>query len=338
MASILARTSPPVEATCVEARSWRKSMKDAIRSSRELCSLLEIDQAVACPDAESDFPVFVSREFVAKMELGNPRDPLLLQVLARPAESEPGGSTDAVGDVAASLTPGVLQKYAGRCLVIATGACAVHCRYCFRRHYPYGEVPKGNSGLAAAIETAAVDPALEEIILSGGDPLTLSDESLQQFAVEAEKISHLRRIRIHTRLPVVIPQRICDELVEWVTQSQLPIYFVMHFNHANEVCQAVTHAMRRLNSAGATLLNQAVLLRGVNDTLEAQIELCKRLLDIRVLPYYLHQLDRVQGTLHFEVPTSTGKEIAAKLRDHLPGYGVPRYVQEIAGDASKTPL
>lgn len=338
MASILARTSPPVEATCDATRSWRESMKSAIRSSSELCGLLDIDQSAACPSAEVDFPVFVPREFVAKMEPGNPRDPLLLQVLAGLAESEPGGSVDAVGDAAAALTPGVLKKYSGRCLVIATGACAVHCRYCFRRHYPYSDVPKGSAGLDSAVSTVARDKSLEEIILSGGDPLTLPDESLLRFIMEAGKIEHLRRIRIHTRLPAVIPHRVCDDLIQWVERSRLPVYFVMHFNHANEICSAAADAMQRLHRGGATLLNQAVLLRGVNDTLDTQIALCKRLLDVGVLPYYLHQLDRVQGTLHFEVPVSTGKEIAAQLRDHLPGYGVPQYVQEIVGNPSKTPL
>ncbi len=347
MPQILARNALPVEATSrqpsdvltdKDALGWQESMKRALRTAADLCDFVGLSPESLGIEAEKQFPVFVPREFAAKIEPGNPQDPLLLQVLATGLELTPGGAVDAVGDGQAQMAPGVLQKYHGRCLVISTGACAIHCRYCFRRHYPYDDAPKGGRGLMQAVDAVAADASIEEIILSGGDPLTLADPTLARFTEAAGAIEHLRRIRFHTRVPGVIPHRVCDSMLKWVSHSRLPIYFVTHFNHANEICGEVAGAMQALLQAGATLLNQAVLLRDVNDTFESQLDLCKRLLDVRVVPYYLHQLDRVQGALHFEAPTETGQFIIEKLRRHLPGYGIPTFVREIAGEPSKTPL
>ncbi|GAB5404886.1 MAG: EF-P beta-lysylation protein EpmB [Aureliella sp.] len=347
MAQILARNALPVEATSVQGGSsqsgdvpatWQTAMKRALRTAGDLCQYVGVEPDRLGIEAEKQFPVFVPLQFAEKIEKGNPRDPLLIQVLATGLELAPGGATDAVGDREAQFAPGVLQKYSGRCLVISTGACAIHCRYCFRRHFPYDEAPKGGQGLMQALDAVAADPSIEEVILSGGDPLTLADGVLARFTNAANDIEHLRRIRFHTRVPGVIPSRVCDSLLDWIASSRIPMFFVTHFNHANEICTEVATAMQRLQQTGVTLLNQAVLLQGVNDSFQTQLELCKRLLDVRVIPYYLHQLDRVQGTLHFEAPEASGQEIIRRLRSHLPGYGVPTFVQEIPGQPSKTPL
>jgi EF-P beta-lysylation protein EpmB len=252
--------------------------------------------------------------------------------------SDPAGKLDPVGDLSAERTAGLLQKYHGRVLMIMTGACAVHCRYCFRRHFPYSNAPKGRDGWLGNLQMIASDPSIEEVILSGGDPLTLADESLRWLVVQLNDIPHIRRIRLHTRLPVVIPQRVCGELEQWIKESNAAIFVVLHFNHAQEVDSRVTDALRRLHSSGATLLNQSVLLRGVNDTFDAQRELCLQLVNQRVLPYYLHLLDPVQGGMHFTVPDAEGQKIIEQLRHHLPGYAVPTLVREIAGQPSKTPI
>ncbi len=336
MPKILATIPLPVEGT------WQTSMKRAIRSSVELCQALKIDPQLACSTAEAGFPVFAPLEFVQKMQVGNPRDPLFLQVAAgldeNSHENQAHGYYDAVGDKAAERSPGLLQKYDRRVLMIASGACAIHCRYCFRRHYPYSSAPRGKLAWQASMDLIAADKTLDEVILSGGDPLTLADDSLAWLIESIIAIKHIRRVRIHTRVPVVIPQRICAALLEWVSRCSLPLYFVLHFNHANELDAATHAALSQLRRAGATLLNQAVLLAGINDSFEAQRDLCLGLVDQQVLPYYLHQLDLVQGALHFEVSDVRAREIHAELQSHLPGYAVPKLVREQPGKRSKTAL
>jgi EF-P beta-lysylation protein EpmB len=223
-------------------------------------------------------------------------------------------------------------------LLITTGACAVHCRYCFRRHYPYSEGPRSIDDWQPAIDRLAADPSIDEVLLSGGDPLTLVDEQLAELARRLAEIPHLRRLRIHTRLPIVIPQRVTSELLDWLSGTRLAPIMVVHANHPQEIDAATAGALTKLIDAGVPVLNQSVLLRGVNDHAEALIDLSRRLIDLRVMPYYLHQLDRVQGAAHFEVPISRGLELVAQMRAALPGYAVPRYVQEIAGDAHKRVL
>lgn len=314
-------------------------MRAAFRRAHDLAQYLQLPASCWQTGlaAADDFPLFVPREFAAKMQPGNPADPLLRQVL--PIEQETftteGFTANPVGDHEATLTPGLLQKYHGRALMVTTGACAVHCRYCFRRHFPYGEGPKGIDAWSAALEAIHQDQTLHEILLSGGDPLTLTDTILRQLADKIAAARHIRRLRVHTRLPIMIPSRVNDSLLSWLTGTRLKPFMVIHANHPNELGSDVAEALARLSEANVPLLNQSVLLRGVNDNAETLIELSERLLDLNVMPYYLHQLDRVQGAAHFEVPKAEGLGILQTMRSRLPGYGVPRYVEEIAGDTGK---
>ncbi|HJU40306.1 MAG TPA: KamA family radical SAM protein, partial [Tahibacter sp.] len=245
---------------------------------------------------------------------------------------------DAVGDLAARSAHGVLQKYQGRALLIATGSCAVNCRYCFRRHFPYADETAAANRWQAALAAIAADPTVDEAILSGGDPLSLSNAKLGEFCTAIAAMPHVKRVRIHTRLPVVLPERVDAGLAGLVSALPQRVAVVIHANHANEIDGTVIAACRRLADAGATLLNQSVLLAGVNDDAGALAALSERLFDAGVLPYYLHQLDRVDGAAHFAVDDATALALVEALRRRLPGYLVPKLVREIAGEASKTPL
>lgn len=324
----------------VDARvSWRAALRRAIRDPRALCRALRLSEQCVAPAtrAAEEFGLFAPWEFIARMEKGNADDPLLRQVLPLDAELRdvPGFSRDPVGDLPAARGPGLLRKYAGRVLLVLTGACPVHCRYCFRRHFPYGEVPHSLDAWQPAFSQIAADASIEEVILSGGDPLMLVDEALAGLAGAIAEIPHVRRLRVHTRMPIMIPQRVTPELVDWLTRTRLTPVVVVHANHPREIDASVAAALIQLADGGVTLLNQAVLLRGINDDAAVQIELSRRLLDCRVLPYYLHQLDRVAGAAHFEVPEDAGRRIIDAIRRQLPGYAVPRYVREAAGEASK---
>jgi EF-P beta-lysylation protein EpmB len=322
--------------------TWQQELKLAIRDAAQLVAALDLPTSVFGParQAARDFPLFAPWPYVARMLKGDPDDPLLRQVLPQAAEFDqpPGFSADPVGDAAAIGAPGLLQKYSGRALLVTTGACAVHCRYCFRRHFPYSEMPHSIDNWEPAIGHIAADPSIDEVLLSGGDPLTLVDERLAELARRLADIPHLRRLRIHTRLPIVIPERVTAELLQWMNDTRLAPIMVVHANHPQEIDDSVAAAFSKLVDAGIPILNQAVLLRGVNDNSAALIELSRRLIDLRVMPYYLHQLDRVQGAAHFEVPISRGLELIAEMRRALPGYAVPRYVQEIAGEEHKRVL
>jgi EF-P beta-lysylation protein EpmB len=275
------------------------------------------------------------------MRRGDPHDPLLRQVLPMAQEllAVTGFIHDPVGDLAAMAQPGVLHKYTGRALLVTTGACAIHCRYCFRRHYPYAQAHAGQDSWTPALDHLRADASIHEVILSGGDPLALSDTKLAQLIQALDGIAHLRRLRIHTRLPVVLPARVDGPLLEWLSQGRLSRIIVLHVNHAQELAAAdVVAALATLRRSGATLLNQAVLLRGVNDTAQALVALSEALFSAGVLPYYLHQLDRVQGAAHFEVPDAEALALLAEVRAHLPGYLVPRLVREVAGAPAKLPV
>lgn len=338
-------TSQPA---AVRARSdrplapWQAELRDAIRDPAELCEALGLPRELTAGAAAAvrQFPVVVPASFLSRIERANPSDPLLRQVLPAAAEdaAAEGYTSDPVGESAAGIAPGLLQKYAGRALMVVTGVCAVHCRYCFRREFPYDEITPGDEAWAPTLDALAADDSIHEIILSGGDPLSLADRRLARLVERLAAIPHLARLRVHTRLPIVIPSRVTDELIAWLTGTRLTPIMVLHANHARELDVAVAAAADRLRRAGVMLLNQAVLLRGVNDSVDAQADLILRLIEIGVLPYYLHQLDRVRGAAHFEVPIARGREIIAELRHRLPGYAVPQYVQEQAGAGHKVVL
>ena len=319
--------------------SWQQSLQNAVRTVDELLSLvhLSIEDVPDC-DSTNSFPLLVPREFIARMRSGDPHDPLFLQVVPRVVERQiaTGFLSDPVGDLESALIPGLLQKYSARVLLIASGMCAVHCRYCFRRHFPYEESPKALEHWKPALHAIGEDHTVEEVILSGGDPLSLGNAKLQQLVQAIEAIPHVRRLRFHTRFASMIPSRIDSGFVEMMRQTRLATFLVWHINHANEIDDQVIEAAKELRRAGTVLLNQAVLLRGVNDSFEAQRDLALRLLDAGILPYYLHQLDRVHGAAHFECAAELGVSIVTAMRERLPGYAVPRFVQEIPGAASKT--
>ncbi len=343
VAGDLPATTPAiVETTANLPRTWRDELRLAVRDATQLVVALELPAELLEPAkrAGQSFPVFAPWPYIGRMAKGDPADPLLRQVLpiVNEVETQPGYTSDPVGDSTATLSPGLLHKYERRALLVTTGACAVHCRYCFRRHFPYSESPKSPSDWQPALDQIAADESIDEVILSGGDPLTLVDSQLAELTKRIARISHVRRLRIHTRLPIVIPQRVTKELIDWLRGTRLAPIMVVHANHAQEIDEATATALSQLVDAGMPVLNQSVLLRGVNDNADALIELSRRLVDLRVIPYYLHQLDRVAGAAHFEVPMSRGLELVEAMRRALPGYAVPRYVTEVAGEAYKRVL
>lgn len=321
---------------------WQQLWREAVRDPAELLAILGLDPAgLGVSDAAlAQFPLRVPRGFVGRMHVGDPGDPLLRQVLPLDAEMRPmpGFSLDAVGDGAARSGHGVIQKYRGRALLVATGSCAINCRYCFRRHFPYAEETAAAGHWQQAIRLIRADTSIDEVILSGGDPLSLATTKLAELTDALADATHLRRLRIHTRLPVVLPERVDDALLAWIGDLPWPVTVVLHANHANEFDPAVDAATARLRGTGATLLNQAVLLRGVNDSVDALSDLSTRGYEAGVLPYYLHQLDRVQGAAHFEVDDDRARALHAGLAARLSGYLVPRLVREVAGDSGKRPL
>jgi EF-P beta-lysylation protein EpmB len=322
--------------------AWQQELAEAVRDVDELCARLQLPTTMAdqARRAMRDFPLLVPQSYLNRMRPGDLHDPLLQQVLPIDVELDDvaGYLRDPVGDTAAERAPGLLQKYTGRGLLITTGACAVHCRYCFRRHYPYETAPRTLEAWEPTLQVMRADPTLHEALLSGGDPLTLTDQRLGDLLGALEEIPHLTRVRIHTRLPIVIPSRITPGLLQRLRDSRLTPYMVVHANHPQELTGDCAAALRLLVRSGITSLNQAVLLRGVNDNMETMAGLSERLIDLGVLPYYLNQLDPVAGSAHFHVPIAQGLQLIEDLRRLLPGYAVPRYVQEIAGEPQKTPL
>ncbi len=317
---------------------WQRELAQAIRHIGELLRRVGLNPEHAAQHEVSRFPVLVPQSFLDRMRYGDPDDPLLRQVLPLDAESDhsDGFVTDAVGDLAARRESGALQKYVGRILLIATGACAVHCRYCFRREYPYADEPRRLEDWQPALDAIAGDDTITEVIFSGGDPLMLSDSRLKTLCERIDDIPHVERIRFHSRLPIVLPSRITNELVSILSGLRAQPIMVVHANHGNEIVGDCAQALRTLVRSGIPVLNQAVLLRNINDTTDAQEQLNRRLINLGVMPYYLHQLDRVAGTSHFEVPPERGLQIIEELAARLPGYAVPKYVQEIAGEPNKT--
>lgn len=332
--------SPPSRQTPPAAPAWQHALRAAFSRPAELLAFLELDPGLPVLDFERlrDFPLRVPRGFAARMNKRDPRDPLFLQVWPslREADTTPGFTRDAVGDMDSALGDGVLHKYEGRALLITTGACAVHCRYCFRRHFPYSDSLAARGHWQPALERLAADRSISEAILSGGDPLSLSDERLGELFEGLAHIPHLKRVRIHTRQPIVLPERVDAGLLKILDALPLTKLMVVHANHANELDTEVGTALTRLRSAGLTLLNQSVLLSGVNDTTEILLTLHERLFSLGVLPYYLHVMDRVEGAAHFEVAEDRARALMRELSSRSPGYLVPRLAREVPGEPAKT--
>jgi EF-P beta-lysylation protein EpmB len=316
------------------APAWRRAYADAIRDPRELLDVLGLDPTLA---VASPFPLRVPHAFVARMRRGDLTDPLLRQVLPLDAEAvdTAGFGRDPVAELDRSPVAGLITKYQGRVLWVLTGACAVHCRYCFRRHFPYQEHLGGVTGRREVVEYLRAKPSVREVILSGGDPLSLDDDVLAGLAHELATIPHLERLRVHTRLPIVLPDRVDDQLLAWLTGTRLTPVVVLHANHPAELDATVAAAVARLRGGGIVVLNQAVLLAGVNDNADTLAALSERLFLIGVVPYYLNQLDRVAGAAHFEVDDQRAIALVHELQVRLPGYLVPRLVRDDGASAFK---
>ncbi len=325
-----ARRQPPL---------WQMALADAITDPAELLRLLELDPALlpAARAAAALFPLRAPRGFVARMRKGDPADPLLRQVLPLGAElaATPGFSADPLGESQALKAPGVLHKYQGRALLLVTGACGIHCRYCFRREFGYAAAGAGH--WRQGLDYLANDPSLSEVILSGGDPLTLANQRLEELLKALAAIPHLRRLRIHSRQPIVLPERVESGLLRLFDNSRFPVVLVLHANHPQEIDHAVAGALRKLADK-VTLLNQTVLLKGVNDSAAVLASLSELMFSLGVLPYYLHLLDPVRGTAHFRVETAQAVAIARALSASLPGYLAPRLACEEPGKPGKTLL
>lgn len=332
---------PRIEIGC-QTIPWQRELQQAVTSITELCHHLQLDpsQLPISEAAARDFPLLVPLPFVRRMRRGDANDPLLLQVLPTEAEIEtaPGYSEDPLGERQANPLPGLVHKYHGRVLLVTAPHCAVNCRYCFRRHFDYGDNTPGRQGWQAVIDYIGQREDISEVIYSGGDPLGASDRQLSWLSESLAAIPHLRRLRIHTRLPLMIPSRIDDSCLQWLAGNGLQTVLVLHCNHPREIDAEVAEACQRLRDAGVTLLNQSVLLAGINDDAHCLAALSERLFGCGVLPYYLHQLDAVAGAAHFAVDLAKAQSLASQLLELLPGYLVPRLVREDAGAKSKTPI
>ena len=319
--------------------AWKKELAFAIRDPLVLLSLLDLEgnafkSRLYQPEK---FKLFVPRSYVNKMKKGDWNDPLLKQILPIVDENNVASNTllDPVGDLASEVSAGLLHKYQGRVLLVTTGACAVHCRYCFRQHFPYAESVPDKRQWQHTLSYIKDDSSLSEVILSGGDPLMLSDDRLQRMCADLSAIPHVKTLRFHTRVPVFLPERIHADFLSWMEVLPLRKVMVIHANHANELDKVVQSTLTALHQSGFTLLNQSVLLKGVNDNTDALVNLSQRLFDMHVMPYYLHQLDKVQGAAHFSVSKTKALSLVNALKDQLPGYLVPKFVEEVSGKRSK---
>lgn len=322
--------------------SWQRQLSDLITDPAELLSILNLspgDYPVP-DDILAAFPLKVPRAFVSRMRPGDPLDPLLRQVLPIMEEGDdtPGFTIDPLSEADFNPQAGILHKYQGRILVLAAPHCAIHCRYCFRRHFPYDENIPGRAHWEESLKWLADRPDIREVIYSGGDPLAANDRHLAWLTKRISEIPHIRRLRIHTRTPVVIPARVNESLLTWLSDCQLQKVMVVHINHAQEIDAEVAQALQKLRNANVTLLNQSVLLKGINDNVDALEALSESLSAAGVLPYYLHMLDRVQGVAHFNVSDDRAFALMDKLKARLPGFLVPSLVREEPGETSKTRL
>ena len=331
------QTSSPID-----PMQWKDILADLITDADELCELLDLDDLdrETLKESCAGFPLRAPRPYVSRIKPADPLDPLLLQILPRTEEliTTDTAQLDPLHEQQFSPVPGLLHKYHGRVLIVLSGSCAIHCRYCFRRHFPYQDARIGKGEWQEILDYIKADTSITEVIFSGGDPLNSTDASLARKCDDLAAISHLRRLRIHTRQPVMIPQRINQECLAWMSQTRLDVVMVLHSNHAQEIDCRVKKALIDLKSAGITLLNQSVLLKGINDSAETLAELNERLFECGVLPYYLHMLDPVQGAMHFAVPPQRAMQIKAELQAVLPGYLVPRFAVEEPHANNKTTL
>lgn len=321
-------------------RDWQQELIQAVTDPRELCQLLELD-----PDtfnfagkALADFQLKVPRGFVARMQKGDPFDPLLRQALPIAAEDQESNNyvQDPLKEEKVNPAAGLLHKYQGRVLLTLTGTCAINCRYCFRRHFPYKENNPNQQGWEKAFTYIQKDPSIHEVILSGGDPLLLNDRTLRAFTDQLATVPHVKRLRIHSRIPIVLPERITTEFIAWLTTlSQTPV-LVTHCNHPQEIDRTVIKAMRDLKQAGVLLLNQAVLLKGINDQVDTLVALSEALFLAGIQPYYLHLMDKVKGAAHFDTGLAAAQKLYRELSYRLPGYLLPKLAREDAGKGAKT--
>lgn len=322
--------------------NWQIELANAITDPRELLVELDLDSNLYQETlfAHKDFPLRVPRSYVARMEKGNSSDPLLLQVLPQAIELQqfPGYSCDPLQEKTKNPIPGLLHKYRDRVLLMPSSACAVHCRYCFRRHFPYEENNQGRAGWEAILTYLQEDTKINEVILSGGDPLTVKDSYLYELVKKLADIPHLKRLRIHTRIPIVLPSRINADFIKAITATRLKPVIIVHCNHANEINGEVKQALQQLAQHHVTLLNQAVLLKNVNNSVQALVDLSEALFAAGIMPYYLHLLDKVQGAAHFEVTEEDAKRLMQGVMAQLSGYLVPKLVREVPGAPAKMPI
>ena len=322
--------------------SWQEQLARAITSPEQLLNLLDLDNRLlpAALRASSDFSLRVPQSYVARMERGNPEDPLLKQILpiGQECENVEGYGLDPLAEQSQNPCNGVIHKYDGRLLLVTSSACAVNCRFCFRRHYPYSDNQLAGENWQQALDYIASDKTIHEVILSGGDPLASNDKRLRAMTEALNAIDHVKTLRIHSRFPIIIPERITDDMISWFAGQRLKPVMVVHCNHANEIDAAVIEAMNKLRKAGVTLLNQSVLLKDINDSAKALTDLSHALFDAGILPYYLHVLDPVKGAAHFDVSDETGKQLIQEMAAQCSGYLVPKLVREIPGKPGKTRL
>jgi EF-P beta-lysylation protein EpmB len=329
---VMPRTSP--------RKDWKAAIAQSFRRLGDLLEYCELDPGQVTADAGTPFPLRVTRHYAALIEKGNARDPLLLQVLPDMQERllREGYSTDAVGDWRAMPVPGLIHKYHGRVLLALTGACAIHCRYCFRRHFPYGEAGPDLSAGGPVMRYLADNADIREVILSGGDPLVLADEKLSGLITALNRFRQLRTLRIHSRVPSVLPERVDERLLSVLDAFAGRVVMVTHINHPNEISATNAAVFQRLARRGYALFNQSVLLKGVNDDVATLARLSHKLFENHVQPYYLHRLDKVQGAAHFDLPGAESARLYRQLRERLPGYLVPLMVEEVQGEACKRPV
>ncbi|WP_027849278.1 EF-P beta-lysylation protein EpmB [Marinospirillum minutulum] len=329
-----------------ETHHWSDELKRALVDPLSLCQQLNINPQQlpggieGLKKGQQLFKTLVPQPFIKLMQQGNPRDPLLLQVLPLGAENQAvtGFVTDPLQESKYNPLPGLIHKYTSRVLLTTSGACAVNCRYCFRRHFPYAQNSLSSSGSQAILDYLQKHPKVNEVIFSGGDPLATPDTRLATLVKQLESLPQLKRLRIHTRLPVVIPSRINTEFLNWVTKTRLTLVMVLHINHPQEIGAELIQALGRLKSAGVRLLNQSVLLAGINDQASILAELSEALFTQGVMPYYLHTFDPVAGAAHFAIDDKQARQIYAELLAELPGFLVPKLVREYPNQPAKTPL